>query len=105
MKLIDVTNSHAELVREQLANTDASFVKIFSLGQTTVIYTGAPTHEDVILLNRDRRIKQNEIDFVLNKLMRLTVDQVEVMPGHNFVELSYVKNDTPHLSSHETSVG
>ena len=26
MKLIDVTNSHADLVREQLANTDAQFV-------------------------------------------------------------------------------
>ncbi|MFZ2379147.1 MAG: DUF1827 family protein, partial [Trichococcus flocculiformis] len=28
MKLIDVTNSHADLVREQLANTDAQFVKV-----------------------------------------------------------------------------
>lgn len=92
MKLIDVTNGHAELVREQLSNTDASFVKVYSLGQTTVIYTGAPAHEDIILLNRDRRIKQNEIDFVLNKLMQLTADKVEVMHGHNFVELSYIRN-------------
>lgn len=91
MKLIDVTNSHFDLVREQLANTDASIVKVFSLGQTTVIYTGAPTHEDIILLNRNRRVKQNEIVFVLNKLLQLTVDDVEVMPGHNFVELSYIK--------------
>ncbi len=91
MKLIDVTNSHFDLVREQLANTDASMVKVFSLGQTTVIYTGAPTHEDIILLNRNRRVKQNEIDFVLNKLLQMTVDDVEVMPGHNFVELSYIK--------------
>ena len=71
MKLIDVTNSHFDLVREQLANTDASMVKVFSLGQTTVIYTGAPTHEDIILLNRNRRVKQNEIDFVLNKLLQM----------------------------------
>lgn len=91
MKLIDVTNSHFDLVREQLANTDASMVKVFSLGQTTVIYTGAPTHEDIILLNRNRRVKQNEIDFVLNKLLQMSVDDVEVMPGHNFVELSYIK--------------
>ena len=91
LKLIDVTNSHFDLVREQLANTDASMVKVFSLGQTTVIYTGAPTHEDIILLNRNRRVKQNEIDFVLNKLLQMTVDDVEVMPGHNFVELSYIK--------------
>lgn len=91
MKLIDVTNSHADLVREQLANTDAQFVKVYSLGQTTVIFTGAATHEDVIILNKNRRVKQNEIDFVLTKLLHLTVDDVEVMPGHNFVELSHLK--------------
>ncbi|CZQ89538.1 MAG: DUF1827 family protein [Trichococcus flocculiformis] len=91
MKLIDVTNSHADLVREQLANTDAQFVKVYSLGQTTVIFTGATTHEDVIILNKNRRVKQSEIDFVLTKLLHLTVDDVEVMPGHNFVELSHLK--------------
>ncbi|CZQ86322.1 MULTISPECIES: DUF1827 family protein [Trichococcus] len=91
MKLIDVTNSHADLVREQLANTDAQFVKVYSLGQTTVIFTGAVTHEDVIILNKNRRVKQSEIDFVLTKLLHLTVDDVEVMPGHNFVELSHLK--------------
>ena len=91
MKLIDVTNSHADLVREQLANTDAQFVKVYSLGPTTVIFTGATTHEDVIILNKNRRVKQSEIDFVLTKLLHLTVDDVEVMPGHNFVELSHLK--------------
>lgn len=91
MKLIDVTNSHPELVREQLANTDANFVKVYSLGQTTVIFTGAPTHEDIILLNRNRRVKQNEIDFVRSKLTVWDDMYVEVMPGHNFVELSYIK--------------
>ena len=91
MKLIDVTNSHADLVREQFANTDAQFVKVYSLGQTTVIFTGATTHEDVIILNKNRRVKQSEIDFVLTKLLHLTVDDVEVMPGHNFVELSHLK--------------
>ena len=91
MKLIDVTNSHADLVREQLANTDAQFVKVYSLGQTTVIFIGAATHEDVIIRNKNRRVKQSEIDFVLTKLLHLTVDDVEVMPGHNFVELSHLK--------------
>lgn len=99
MKLIDVTNSHADLVREQLANTDASFVKVYSLGQTTVIHTGAPTHEDIILLNKNRRVKQNEIDFVMQKLMHRNVGEIEVMPGNNFVELSYVKkNDSPSIA-------
>ncbi|MFZ1252580.1 MAG: DUF1827 family protein, partial [Trichococcus flocculiformis] len=64
---------------------------VYSLGQTTVIFTGATTHEDVIILNKNRRVKQSEIDFVLTKLLHLTVDDVEVMPGHNFVELSHLK--------------
>ncbi|CZQ91502.1 Hypothetical protein Tpal_1419 [Trichococcus palustris] len=91
MKLIDVTNSHADLVREQLANTDAQFVKVYSLGQTTIIFTGASKHDDIIVLNRIRRVKQSEIDFVLKKLLHLSMSDVEVMPGHNFVELSHVK--------------
>lgn len=97
MKLIDVTNSHPRLVKEQLANTDANFVKVYSLGQTTVIFTGAPTHEDIILLNRNRRVKQNEIDFVLSKLSDKNLEDVEILPGHNFVELSYIKHDTHRL--------
>lgn len=99
MKLIDVTNSHADLVREQLANTDAAFVKVYSLGQTTVIHTGAQTHEDIILLNKNRRVKQNEIDYVLKKLMHHNLDEIEVMPGNNFVELSFVKkSDSPTVA-------
>lgn len=91
MKLNDVTSSHSDLVREQLANTDAHTVEVYALDETTVIYTAAPTHKDIILLNRTRKVTQNEITFVLDKLMHLPIDEVEVMPGHNFVELSYIQ--------------
>ena len=56
MKLIDITNSHSQLVNEQLANTDAYFIKVYSLGQTTVFYADAATHRDIVILNRKRRI-------------------------------------------------
>lgn len=92
MKLVDVTESHSDLVREQLSNTDAHLVQVYSLEDTTVIYTAAPAHEDIILLNRNRKIKQNEIDYVLKKVMQKSLDDVEVMPGHNFVELSYLNS-------------
>ena len=91
MKLIDVTENHSDLVREQLSNTDAHLVQVYSLDDTTVIYTAARSHEDIILLNRNLIIKQNEIVYVLNKIMHKSMDEVEVMPGHNFVELSYIK--------------
>ena len=52
MKLIDITNSHSQLVNEQLANTDAYFIKVYSLGQTTVFYADAATHRDIVILNQ-----------------------------------------------------
>ena len=63
MKLIDITNSHSQLVNEQLANTDAYFIKVYSLGQTTVFYADAATHRDIVILNKKRRIKDVEIEF------------------------------------------
>ena len=63
MKLIDITNSHSQLVNEQLANTDAFYIKVYSLGQTTVFYADAATHRDIVILNKKRRIKDVEIEF------------------------------------------
>ncbi|WP_140405513.1 DUF1827 family protein, partial [Enterococcus sp. 8E11_MSG4843] len=39
MKLINVTNSHSRLVLNQLENTDAELVKVYTAGDTTVIFT------------------------------------------------------------------
>ena len=57
MKLIDITNSHSQLVNEQLANTDAYYIKVYSLGQTTVSYADAATHRDIVILNKKDVIK------------------------------------------------
>ena len=35
MKMIDVTNSHYDLVTKQLECSDASIVKVYTLGPTT----------------------------------------------------------------------
>ena len=39
MHLIDVTNNYSDLVHSQLNTTDANYVKVYSLGNTSVIYT------------------------------------------------------------------
>lgn len=88
MKLIDITNSHSQLVKEQLANTDAYFVKVYSLGQTTVIYVDAATHKDVVIINRKRRIKQAEIEFVVHRLFHAECDDLDIIHADNFVEIS-----------------
>lgn len=70
MKLIDVTNSYANLVNKQLENTDAYFVKVFTLGKTSVVYTEAPTHKEILITNKQRNIKKDEIDTVLRRLVK-----------------------------------
>ncbi|MCA9765074.1 MAG: DUF1827 family protein [Carnobacterium sp.] len=88
MKLIDVTNSHIDLVTEQLGSTDANFIKVYTLGPTTVIFSGAPTHEDVLLLNKHRNIKNAEIKYAVDNILETTIDQVDILHAPNIVELS-----------------
>ncbi|WP_324199209.1 DUF1827 family protein [Carnobacterium viridans] len=93
MKLIDVTNNHSELVIEQLENTNANFIKVFSLGPTTVICSGSSMSKDVILLNESRAIKNSEINFVLKNILDTTIDNVEFIYAPNIVELSIPVED------------
>lgn len=93
MKLINITNSNPTLVTEQLAHTDAHLVELYSLGKTTVIYTDAKTHSNLVILNKKRSIKQNEIDFILHRLFKTDKndDRLEFIHCNNFIEISLDK--------------
>ncbi|WP_071131385.1 DUF1827 family protein [Enterococcus timonensis] len=93
MKMIDVTNSHGRLVQKQLENTDANFVRVYSLGQTTVVYTEAATHIEILLINKVRNVQSTEVEFVLDYYKRnqhLVFDRkdIEVIHLKGVVELS-----------------
>lgn len=91
MKMIDVTNNHFELVSKQLENTDAFNVKVYSLGSTTVIYTEANTHKNVVVLNRSRTVRDQEVNFSIAKLLDQENRQnLEVLKGHNFVQIEKI---------------
>lgn len=82
MHLIDVTNSYSELVQSQLNTTNATYVKVYSLGNTSVIYTESKNNIGIALENHDRRIRENEVEFVIKRLVKdtettytLTVDK------------------------------
>jgi len=77
--------------KHKLANTDAFFVKVYSLGQTTVIYEDAATHKDIVIINRKRRVKDNEIEFVVHRLLHTTCDDLDIIYADNFVEISIPK--------------
>lgn len=88
MKLIEVTNSYTALVHNQLENTDAVFIKVFSLGPTTVIFSGARTHQDIILQNKKRNVKQSEIQYAIEHILEADPKDVEIFSSPHLVEVS-----------------
>lgn len=70
MHLIDVTNTYHNLVQSQLNSTNANYVKVYSLGNTTVIYTESKKKIEIVLENHDRRIREEEIEFVIKRLIK-----------------------------------
>ena len=78
--MIDVTNSYSSLVQSQLNTTAATFFKVYSLGNTSVVFTESSDAIGIVLENHDRRIRVEEIEFVIKRLVptdrsyQLTVD-------------------------------
>lgn len=97
MKLINVTNSHSRLVLQQLENTDAEMVKVYTAGDTTVIYTVAPLHNEILLVNNKRTIQPQEIEMIKQHFLdRIPADSynkasVSTLTDSNFVEISIPK--------------
>lgn len=88
MKLIDVTNSHTDLVTRQLESTDSNSVRVYSVGPCTVIHTTASTHENIVIVNKARPVRPREMDFILKKLLPgHSLDELDIIEGHNFIQI------------------
>ena len=70
MHLIDVTNSYKDLVHSQLNTTNVNYVKVYSLGNTSVIYTESDKAIGIVLENHNRRVRKDETDFVIKRLIK-----------------------------------
>lgn len=81
MHLIDVTNSYRDLVQRQLAATNSQFVKVYSLCNTTVVYSETADKIEIVMENHKRPIRQDEVEFVIKRLIHedriydITVDK------------------------------
>ena len=81
MHLIDVTNSYRDLVQRQLAATNSQFVKVYSLGNTIVVYSETADKIEIVMENHKRPIRQDEVEFVIKRLIHedriydITVDK------------------------------
>ncbi|RNE08071.1 DUF1827 family protein [Lacticaseibacillus paracasei] len=91
MRLINVTNSFRNLVSQQLSGSDARLVKVFSLGQTTVVYTEAPSHIELLFTNERRNIQRAEIAFTLERLLQKDIGDVSPIMGHHLAEVTVPK--------------
>ena len=78
MKLINTTNSHAKLVQSQLESTDASLVETYSAGNTDVIFTQAPRHYEILIANKHRAIREQEIEKIREFFLKRKVDTKEI---------------------------
>lgn len=93
MKLINVTNTHSGLVRGQLDNTDAELVEVYTAGNTTIIYTKAPKHHEIVITNRNRNLRENEINKIKQfffKKIELSEEKTsyDIITDTNLVEIS-----------------
>ena len=74
MKLINTTNSHSELVKNQLASTDAVLVEVYSAGNTDVVFTQAPRHYEILISNHHRAIRDKEVETIREFFLKRKVD-------------------------------
>ncbi|MFD1484104.1 DUF1827 family protein [Lacticaseibacillus baoqingensis] len=88
MRLIDITNSYPHLVAEQLAHTDTQYLKVYSLGSTTVVYSRAKTHDELLFTNDTRNIQDAELEFALAKLCGAALASVTVVRGPKLAEIT-----------------
>ena len=97
MKLINVTNSHSRLVLQQLESTDSEMVKVYTAGDTTVIYTVAPRHNEILLVNNKRSIRPTETQEIKQHfLKKIPSDSykkadISVIESDGLVEISIPK--------------
>ena len=96
MKLINTTQTHQELVQNQLDNTDAFLVETYSAGNTDVVFTQAPKHYELLISNKHRAVKDNELEiirefFLKRKIDKSTVqlDQLKTLHTANLIEISF----------------
>ena len=104
MKLINVTNSHSRLVRNQLENTDAEMVKVYTAGNTTVVFTVAPAHDEILMINKKRSLRPAEVEEIKKYFLRKMPEQpnqedINVIHENGLVEISIKKYPNPDITA------
>ena len=98
MKFVNVTHNHRKMVQKQLDNTDAHLVQVYSAGNTTFIYEEAPKHIEILIVNKKRNVREDEINDILEYLAprldgrHLNPDKMSRIDLGSAVELTVVRD-------------
>lgn len=88
MQLIDVTNSYAQTIRQQLLKTSAHFIKIFTLGNSKVVYRKKRDIAEIVISNKIRPITDKEINYVIEELLGDEASKATVTNEGKIVEVN-----------------
>ncbi|WP_057895315.1 DUF1827 family protein [Liquorilactobacillus oeni] len=87
MHLIDVSNSYSRRIQRELTHSDTHFIKIYTLGNTRVVFKKKANNEEIVLSNKTREVTNEEVDLVLKKLTNATRTSSEITRTKNTVDI------------------
>lgn len=88
MQLIDVTNSYAESIRQQLIKTTAHFIKIYTLGNSRIVFRKKKSIIEIVISNRIRPITDKEINYVKKELLKDQASKAVITKQGKLVEIN-----------------
>ncbi|MFT9051502.1 DUF1827 family protein [Liquorilactobacillus nagelii] len=88
MHLIDVSNSYSRKIKHELENSATHFIKVYTLGNSRVVFKRNSLDEEIIISNKNRSISDDEIKFILNELIKNKKDAAKVTRTDSVVQIS-----------------
>ncbi|WP_281829524.1 DUF1827 family protein [Lactobacillus amylolyticus] len=87
MHLVDVSNSYSRKIKRELEMSTAHFIKIYTLGNTRVVYKRKAQTDEIVISNRLRPVSDEEIDFVLKNLVKAKRKNVKLTRTDTLVDI------------------
>ena len=72
----------------ELVKSPVHFIKVYTLGNSKVVYKKKHAFSEIVISNKIRRITPKEIEFVKTKLLKDRADAATVTTQGNLVEIN-----------------
>ncbi|KRN27119.1 hypothetical protein IV36_GL001171 [Liquorilactobacillus mali] len=86
---MDVSSSYSRKIKQELENSANHFIKIYTLGNTRVVFKKNVATSEIVMSNKVRGITEEEINFVLEKLTNSSIADVTITTGNRVVDISF----------------